>query len=330
MTSNKNKNKNKNYLPFLIFFILFDFIIGLSFPLGKVLNSNMNNSIGNDTEYTEYNDPHHYDHDEHKIIKMQNEMILNLKNQIKDLKQKSSEEPSKFELEKPLQFNSTYNLSQSNKNKLPEVKLNTFSPQFESLFNINNCWVLISLIISFILSILQFIFSDRIINLLSTKIDEAILNESTLDEVLSYHKVKYYLFIDDECYFKQKHGQNFHIDNYDIILIKNELLDIINNCSLGILSNNSKEKFTPQAIEVADNLKKLVHETKQYEYEMRISVIVYLIQIVTVIICVISLCLVLNVIRLDYGCVRIITIVIVFLFIGLVMAILILKKEKKK
>jgi hypothetical protein len=221
-------------------------------------------------------------------------------------------------------------------------KAQNYSNGFRSPYTIlqvlmdkKNLGILITFLISLIMSIVFFLISEKLINSLTRKIfkqetpHSLYVNEKNLDEFLSFPKVKYFLFHNSQSYFKKKYGVEFDLENYDYILIKNEIRDLIDGIhseqlSLDEINENNETLF---------HFKELIIESKKYVNELKVCLAVHLVHIVFIIILVISFCLILHIIKVEYGLLRAITTVVALLFICFVMIIcfkMILKFEKNK
>jgi hypothetical protein len=91
------------------------------------------------------------------------------------------------------------------------------------------------------------------------------LNNRTIEEFLSYYKVKAYLFYEDDCYFVKKYGKNFDFQDY---LEKNQKG----------LFNEIKEVYRQD-----EGLKKRIDECRVYFVEFKVSMMSYLITIILII-----------------------------------------------
>jgi len=127
----------------------------------------------------------------------------------------------------------------------------------------------IFLILTIILNLWS-LFQDKIKNYLNnllTKYSENDfrLNNRTIEEFLSYHKVKAYLFYEDNSYFVKKYGKNFDFQDY---LEKNQK----------VLFNEIKEVYRQD-----EGLKKVIDECRAYFVEFKVSMMSYLITIILII-----------------------------------------------
>ena len=119
---------------------------------------------------------------------------------------------------------------------------------------------------------------------------------------MSFEKVKNHLFYKDDCYFKSKYGNDFDPDYYDMILIKHEVLELFRRDSDPTLK-----------IIILDNIR--------YLNEIRIVLLINLISILFLLGFLVTFCLLLNSLNLEFGILKSLISVISLLFIVLVLGI---------
>jgi hypothetical protein len=84
----------------------------------------------------------------------------------------------------------------------------------------------LSLLIFICFLIFKESISQYFITLFSMKKEDLNIDETNIDNILNNSKVHNFLFKDEFGYFKQKYGTKFNLENSDMILIKNEILEI--------------------------------------------------------------------------------------------------------
>ncbi len=202
---NKNKNKNK------IFLVCFD-LTNLLLKL-EAKGFKNKNEMGNENENEMGN-------------KNKNEM--GNKNILKLTDNNSKNITSKID---------TNLISYSNSNSYSNIFLIYLNLDFTPIF--------ISTLIISTLLLSTILYENKIIDLISKLIyqynrftknesniyinsdNTPIVNIKNIDSIIEIPNVRYYLFLDDNSYFKNKYGKNFELEKFDIILIKNEILNNI-------------------------------------------------------------------------------------------------------
>jgi hypothetical protein len=166
-----------------------------------------------------------------------------------------------------------------------------------------NIIAIILMLISLFTSILLFyvnepvakFFNENILNKLLDKDDEF-----DLDTALQFPRVKAYLFYDDNAIFKTKYGKDFEPENYDLIIIKNTISELI-----------TKD----------EELVAIIHECEGEVRSMKSYLAVSLVQILLLLMFLVNFCICLNNLAIDYAFVKIIVTVCSLIFVVLVVMI---------
>jgi len=183
---------------------------------------------------------------------------------------------------------------------LQKVKPNN-DPIFKALLEIKNIPLFFLMIFSFIFSIAFFSFSESIINYFNlklSKVNDEI--EIEIDNIILYNRVRSYLFYDNNSHFKKKYGKDFELQNYDMIIIKSEIIDLLKK---------------------DEKLKDIISDCHKSSIDLKVYLSVTLVHILLLLTFLISFCLNLNILRVDYGYIRCITTFVSLLFIILVVFI---------
>jgi len=115
------------------------------------------------------------------------------------------------------------------------------------------------------------------------KIEEKLeFNEFSINKFMTFQNVKFYLFYQQDSYFKIKFGNDFNPEYYDMVLIKHEVLDILRKDS-------------------DLHLKKLIIENLKNINKIKIHLIINLSIVLLLFFSFISSCLLLNSLKLEIG-----------------------------
>lgn len=147
------------------------------------------------------------------------------------------------------------------------------------------------------------------------KIEEKLeFNEFSINKFMTFQNVKFYLFYQQDSYFKIKFGNDFNPEYYDMVLIKHEVLDILRKDS-------------------DLHLKKLIIENLKNINKIKIHLIINLSIVLLLFFSFISSCLLLNSLKLEIGLLKSLYYFASIFFIILIIIIiikLITKIEKSK
>ena len=184
-----------------------------------------------------------------------------------------------------------------------------------------NKLICLLLFISCLFDILLFWHSDNIVEFLSSKLigDRIYLTEEDLMNYLSNPSIKFYLFNEkNDAQLKEKckefidnniNNRRNHFDQVGFIAVFKDVL----------LQD--------------DKLKNMIYESKKFFLELKITIIVNLIQIIFLIMFVVNFCILLHSVKVKFGLLRILTTFVSILFIVSVMIVcfkIIFKTEKGK
>jgi hypothetical protein len=174
---------------------------------------------------------------------------------------------------------------------------------YNLLLKPNNLLIFLLMLIALVLSFALFFLNNFLVKLLNQKLLQFIWDnkiENDIDSLLKYQKIKNYLFYDANAIFRLKYGQTFELENYDLILIKNDIKDLLD-----------KDK----------NMKQMVIECENDLINFKSYVFVSLLQIVVLLIFLITFCIFLNMITANYYFIKSVVTVSSLLFVVLVVMI---------
>jgi hypothetical protein len=181
-----------------------------------------------------------------------------------------------------------------------------------------NTLLLILLCASFTISLSIFTWGENMISHITGKLKgvEACvidINEHNIDEYLAYPKVRFFLFTKEDSYFKVKYGPDFELENLDPMLIKNEILKVANN-SLGSIEYGKPRDKGLDLTETVYQLRDIIKESINYNTEMRIRLLLYLVNAIFLITCAVSICLLLSKLKVELGYLKSLTTILSVLF----------------
>lgn len=164
----------------------------------------------------------------------------------------------------------------------------------------NNLTILTLFGFSLFFMIIVFTCSDFLIkkylnitSMINNKLLLKNLKNSNIEEYLALHRVKFYLFYKEDSHFKQKYGRDFNYEN-----CRDSIIEEVKNL-----------------ICEDEELRNIINDSNKSLDELKISIGIYLIQIILLLSLVISLCILLHNIHVEFGMLKAITTLISLIFI---------------
>jgi hypothetical protein len=172
---------------------------------------------------------------------------------------------------------------------------------YKQLLMPRNIVLLTLLLASLLGSVVLFYANEPVVNLIKDNFTFILPDDRNIDNILQYQKVKQYLFFSNESYFKNKYGKDFVIENYDMIIIKNDIIELIGKDAA---------------------LKELIDECEKEYFNMKLNLMASLLQIVLLLLFLICFCLLFNSVNsIDSGCLKIVVTISSMMFVVLVLMV---------
>jgi hypothetical protein len=164
---------------------------------------------------------------------------------------------------------------------------------YESFLNKQTINYSILIVITTIIFLISFVYRDKIIKAIESKFN--LSNEfnfsyekivENVDYILSLGEIRDFLFTREGSYFKSKYGENFTIENSDIILVKKELLEILTsgNESNSIECINENKNIDHKIILNRNKIKEIIVENINLEKEKKLNLFFLMMRSILIII----------------------------------------------